>query len=123
MITGTVNSSLEATVALFLQDANGQTQPIDVTLDTGFNGFLTLPSARIASLGARWLCREQATLADGSFEWFDVYEVTIIWDGQLRTIEVESADATPLLGMALLHKNEVRIEVVAGGTVSLTPLP
>lgn len=123
MITGIVNVALEATLALPIQDANGQTRSVEVVLDTGFNGFLTLPPAQIAVLRATWLYRGRGVLADGSVHAFDVYAVTIIWDGQRRKVEVESVDATPLVGMALLHKHELRIEVVAGGGVLLTPLP
>ena len=95
MITGVVNATIEATLALLVQDANGQSQPVDVMIDTGYNGFLTLPPARLASLGAIWISRDQATLADGSVQWFDVYTVTVIWDGQPRRVEVESIDAAP----------------------------
>ena len=123
MITGIVNSALEATLTLLVRDANRLTQPIDVVIDTGFNGFLTLPPAQIASLGATWLYRGQGVLADGSVQSFDVYMATVMWDSQPRTVEVESVDATPLIGMALLHKQELRIEIVRGGAVLLIPLP
>jgi len=123
MITGIVNSALEATITLRGQDLTGQTQPIDAVIDTGFNGFLTLPPARLASLGATWLYRGQAVLADGSVQTFDVYTVMVIWDGQPRRVEVDSVDAAPLAGMALLHKHDLRIEIVPGGIVLITPRP
>jgi clan AA aspartic protease len=92
-------------------------------IDTGFNGFLTLPPARLASLGATWLYRGQAVLADGSVQVFDVYTVTVIWDSQPRRVEAESVDAAPLAGMALLQKHDLKIEIVPGGTVLITPRP
>jgi predicted aspartyl protease len=66
MITGKVNSALEAKFTLLLRDANEITQPIDVVIDTGFNGFLSLKPAQLALLGATWLYRGQGILADGS---------------------------------------------------------
>jgi len=123
MIAGIVNSALEATITLLVQDATGQNQPIDVLIDTGFDGFLTLPPARLASLGAAWLYRGQGMLADGSVHWFDVYKVTVIWDGQSRNVEVEAVDAAPLLGMAMLQKHDLRMEIIPGGTVLITPRP
>lgn len=81
MITGIVNSDLEATLTLLMQDVNGQTQPIDVVIDTGFNGFLLLRPVQLALLGATWLYRGQGVLADGSVQVFDVYKATVLWDG------------------------------------------
>jgi clan AA aspartic protease len=96
---------------------------VEAVIDTGFNGFLTLPPALIATLGLPWLCRQQGQLADGSFHVFDVYVATVDWDGQQRSVEVESADADPLLGMALMEDFELRIEVRSGGAVTFTAIP
>lgn len=123
MITGRVNSALEASMVLTVQDLSGQTQPMDTVIDTGFNGFLTLPPARLASVGAAWLYRGQGILADGSLQVFDVYVVTVIWDGLPLQIEVESADAAPLVGMALLQNHDLRIEIVPGGNVVISARP
>jgi clan AA aspartic protease len=123
MISGTVTANLEAVVPLIVLGASGQQQPLDPVLDTGFTGYLTLPTALIASLGLVWLGRGQAVLADGSVGLFDVYRATVLWDGQPRTVEVDAVDGVPLLGMALLQRHEVRIEVVVGGGVSIVALP
>lgn len=123
MITGVVNPALEAILPLLVQDAGGRTQPVEVVIDTGFNGFLTLPPALIASLRLSWLCRQQGLLADGSVQVFDVFTATVIWDGQPRTVEVESVDAAPLIGMALLHNHDLRIQILRGGAVTIAALP
>ena len=62
-------------------------------------------------------------MADGSFQPFDVYGATVIWEDQPRLIAVETVDAQPLLGMALLAGSEVKMQVIAGGTVSIEALP
>ncbi len=123
MITGAVNTALEAIIPLLLQDVNGLTHQIEAVIDTGFSGFLTLPPARIAALGLPWLCRQQGVLADGSVQVFDVYSATVIWDGRPRTVEVESIDATPLIGMALLHRHDLTMRVESGGVVTITAVP
>ncbi|HVS34405.1 MAG TPA: clan AA aspartic protease [Gemmataceae bacterium] len=123
MMTGIVNADLEPLLRLTIRDAGGQPHDVEVVIDTGFNGFLTLPPALIAALGLPWLCRQQGQLADGSVLPFDVYVATVDWDGQPRSVEVEAADAQPLLGMALLQGSELRIEVVPGGPVTITRLP
>ena len=123
MMTGVVNADLEPLLRLTIRDAGGQPHDVEVVIDTGFNGFLTLPPALIAALGLPWLCRQQGQLADGSVLPFDVYVATVDWDGRPRSVEVEAADAQPLLGMALLQGSELRIEVVPGGPVTITGLP
>lgn len=122
MMTGIVNADLEALLRVTVRDAAGQPHDVEVVVDTGFNGFLTLPPSLIAALGLRWLCRQQGQLADGSFQAFDVYVANGDWDDQSRNLEVEAADAQPLLGMSLLQGSELRIQVVRGGSVVVAPL-
>ena len=123
MMTGTVNADLEPLLRLTVLDGGGQPHGLEAVVDTGFNGFLTLPRAVIAALGLPWLCRQQGQLADGSVLVFDVYVATVDWDGQLRSVEVEAAGAQPLLGMALLQGSELRIEARPGGSVTIAGLP
>jgi clan AA aspartic protease len=123
MITGVVNANREATIRLVVIGPSGQQQEIEAIIDTGFTGFLTLPAVLIAALGLPWLCRQPGILADGSVDVFDVYTATVLWDGQSRTVEVEAADAEPLVGMSLLDHHSLRIDVLAGGVVTITALP
>lgn len=91
-------------------------------IDTGFSGFLTLPPRLVTTLGLAWLCRQPGILADGRVEYFDVYVATVIWDGQPRTVEVEAADTEPLVGMSLLEHHALQIDVLNGGSVTITAL-
>jgi clan AA aspartic protease len=119
MMSGTVNTDLEAVLRLIVRDVNGQPHDVQAVIDTGFNGFLTLPPPLIASLGLSWLCRQEGELADGSIETFDVYVATVEWDGQPCSIEVEAVDAQPLLGMSLMCDSELRVTVTPGGSVTI----
>ena len=123
MITGVVNANREATIRLVVTGPNGQQQDTEAIIDTGFTGFLTLPSPRIAALGLSWLSRPPGILADGSVDVFDVYVAIVMWDGQPRTVEVEAADTEPLVGMSLLDSHALRIDVLRGGVVSISALP
>lgn len=123
MMTGTINSDLEALLQLTVQDANGQPHLVEAVVDTGFNGFLTLPPAFIAAMGLQWLCRQQGQLADGSFLTFDVYVATVDWEGRPRGVEIEAADAQPLLGMSMLQGSELRMQVKPGGLMMIASLP
>ena len=67
-----VNSAYEAVVTLPLRGPEGQSRVIDAVIDTGYNGFLTLPTAVVAELGLAFGGISRATLADGSVVAFDV---------------------------------------------------
>lgn len=54
MIQGVVNSRCEATLPLVVGNIGGRRQVVDTVIDTGFNGFLTLPSIVISSLNLSW---------------------------------------------------------------------
>ena len=117
MIEGRVNAAYEPVVTLALQGQAGQTREIEAVIDTGYNGFLTLPPALVTELGLAYLDRGRAILADGSEVFFDIYDVSILWDGYPWRVEVSVADATPLVGMRLLDGHDLRIEVRDGGRV------
>jgi len=122
MITGVVNANREATIRLVVTGPSGQQLDTEAIIDTGFTGFLTLPPASIAVLGLSWLSRQPGILADGSVDVFDVYVATVTWDGQPRPVEVEAADTEPLVGMSLLDRHSLRIDVLSGGAVTITAL-
>lgn len=119
MITGTVNASLEPSVQLVLQDASGQPLTVDAMIDTGFNGFVTLSPGLIASLGLTRLYQTRCLTADGNIQLFDVYSVNVVWEGQVRKVDVQAVDAHALIGMALLQGSDLRMEVIPGGKVEI----
>lgn len=123
MITGVVNAAREARVRLTVRGPGGQEYEIAAVIDTGFDGALTLPLGRIASLGLPWRWRGRALLADGTESLFDIYEATMAWDGTPRRIAVDAAETGPLLGMTLLYGYELMMHVVEGGRVRIQALP
>jgi len=122
MIIGIVNEYVEAIIRLVVLGSKGHEQEVDVVVDTGFDGSLSLPPAIIAALGLTYRQRGRAILADGSETVFNIYEGIVNWDGQPRRIKVDDADADPLLGMELLYGYELKIEVVEGGSVIINLL-
>jgi clan AA aspartic protease len=123
MIVGIVNARYEFLIRLRVRGATGQEQELEAILDTGFTGSLTLPPAVIATLGLPWVSSEDATLANGAVEQFDIYAATVIWDGVARSILVQAIDATVLLGMELLIGYELRAQVTSGGLVQIEAIP
>ena len=116
MISGWVNAFREAVVRLPVQRARGQEHAIEAVLDTGFNGYLTLPPELIAELGLPFRRNGRAVLGDGSTVTFDIHEAVVIWDGRPRRIPVDAADTDPLLGMGLLYGHFLGVEVFEGGS-------
>ena len=123
MINGRVTVYREAVISLSVKGPEDQYREIDAVIDTGFNGFLTLPASFIQELGLVWRRRGRAMLADGSESLFDIYEATITWDGRPRRIAVDEVNSDPLIGMSLLYGYELTVQVVDGGRVVINPLP
>ncbi|MCY7391244.1 MAG: clan AA aspartic protease [Leptolyngbyaceae cyanobacterium CAN_BIN12] len=122
MIIGNVNASREAIIQLVVFGENQQKQGIRAVIDTGYTGCLTLPSTIIITLGLTWYMQQEGVLGDGSLCTFNVYEASVIWDGQVRSIEINDSEADPLVGMGLLEGYELKIQGVAGGLVTITTL-
>ena len=117
MIEGAVNAHYEAVVRLSLLNSSGQTRDIDAVVDTGYNGFLTLPPALVVELGLTRLGQKSLILANGRRDVFDTYGATVFWDGQSRFVDADEADAAPLLGMSMLDNHDLSIQVRDGGRV------
>ena len=122
MIVGVVNQRLEAVISLRVQGPAAQ-QEVDVVIDTGFSGSLTLPTSIIQSSGLPWRSRGKVILANGAIEPFDIHSATVIWDGSPKQILIDAADTQPLIGMRLLENHDLRIQAVVGGEVIIYALP
>lgn len=103
-------------------NSSGHRQVIDTVIDTGFDGFLSLPSEIIIRLGLPWTISNPATLGDGSETVFDFYTGTVIWDGQYRMSDMAASETEPLLGMAMLYGYRLQVDNVEGGIVKIEVL-
>ena len=121
MISGRVERNelggLEPRLAVSVMDAGGELQQFEVVLDTGFTGWLMLPEVEVARLGLANRGERQGILASGNAEGFAYYRTSVLWHGQLRTIEVFQSIDQPLLGMELLEGNRVSVDAWDGGNV------
>ena len=121
MIQGRVNQSYEAILPIVVKNGVA-TQLVDAVIDTGFSGFLTLPSDMISTLGLSWEGRDVATLGDGTSCTFDVYIGLVIWDGEYREIYINESETVPLIGMQLLRGYDLRIQAIEDGLVTIEAL-
>ena len=122
MIVGVVNSHLEATLRLTVQGPDGQVRRVRVVVDTGFDGYITLPPTIILELGLPWKTRTGAILADGSETEFDTYRGVVIWNRRRCLIDVDEAKATLLVGTALLADFEMQAQFRPRGKVMTSRL-
>ena len=96
MIEGVVNAGHEAVVTLSLQGPEGQAREVEAVIDMGYSGYLTLSPVTAAELELAFVGNGHAFLANDAGVEFDVYDATVLWDGQPRDIE---ADATRRRGI------------------------
>ncbi|PYQ55962.1 MAG: clan AA aspartic protease [Acidobacteria bacterium] len=123
MLTGRINSKLEAVVSLWIGGPEGRSLKTDVIVDTGFSGTLLVPREVIASLGLLPYGMMVGTLADGRERFFPVCTAIISWLGKPRLINVNVVEESePLLGMGMLHGYELAMQVVEGGEVAIRDL-
>ena len=64
----------------------------------------------------------RALLANDAEVTFDVHDVTIMWDGKPRHIKADATGSTPLVGMLLLDRHSLNLEVERGGRVVIQPM-
>src|SRR6266545_6737320 len=106
MIHGSVNAALEATITVHVRGQGDRVEQLIAVIDTGFDGWLTLPPELVAQLHLPRRGRERGVLADGSEAFFHLHDAEVIWDGRARSVFVAVAGGIPLVGMALLEAHE-----------------
>lgn len=123
MIQGIVTEHRTAVIPLTVQGTMGQVDTFPAIVDTGFNGFLTLPLPQIAKLGFPYRGSMRAVLGNGKDADLVVFAGTVLWDGQVQAVMMLAADGTPLVGMGLLEGSRVLLHVTDNGAVSIDRLP
>ncbi len=118
MINGIV-VGLQAQIGIIVCLPDNPNLEIKCVVDTGFEGFVTLPPAAVEKLGLTYITRINANLADNSNVSTNVYLATILWNGKERDVAVLAMGRRPLVGTALLQDYHLRIDFYEGGTVSV----
>ena len=125
MITGQVRfkgQRLYPIVTLRIHGADGVSARVESTIDTGFTEQLTLRLNTIEALGLTREANDELKLANGHDDEFDVYLAEVEWLGQRHTVAVHRAECDPLIGMGLLQGNNLHIQAIHGGDVSIAPI-
>ena len=119
MIQGNVVGLQAQIGVLFCLPDRSQILEIKCVVDTGFEGFLTLPPAAVAQLQLSYLINLNANLADNSSVQTDVHLATILWNGVEKNVAVLAMGCRPLIGTALLQNYHLGIDFRDGGTVMI----
>ena len=122
MITGAVTENREIVIPLDVIGPDQSSVSLEAVVDTGFNGFLTLPIDILNSLKALSAGTRRAELGDGNLVEMDVYLVTAKWQDESHEVLALRADATPLVGMSLLWGSRVKFDAKDGGSVTIDRL-
>jgi clan AA aspartic protease len=122
MIIGKITANREAIIELQVVGSNQKKEKVEAVIDTGFNGYLTLPNDLINYLNLQLAGSRHVTLGDGNVVVLDMYFAKVLWHGQEREVLALQADGGPLVGMSLLYGNRVMLEVVENGTVTIDSL-
>jgi clan AA aspartic protease len=123
MIAGRVTADREALIELQLAGPARQPRQIQAVIDTGYNGYLTLPSHLITAHQFSFAGYRRAALADGSSVILDVYLATVVWHAKQQEVVVVQAEGTPLVGMSLLRGSRMTMDVIDDGDVVIDELP
>ena len=129
-LVSTIDDFLEAVVTLSVQGDGGATEDVDFIIDTGYAGELALPQDVIDRLDLQTAEYEDAEddaaptvmLADGTIRMVKVYFAGVWWHNRLRTVEVDGIGDVSLIGMGLLQDNNLSVDAVPGGLVTITEL-
>ena len=122
MIRGRVSENRQALIGIEIADQQGRFQLLEAVLDTGFTGYLTLPTDFIRQLGLRHVGQRTFELASGDLYEFEAYLAAVSWHGTTRDALVLRSDSTPLLGMTLIWGRQITLEGRTNGEVTVEAL-
>ena len=101
-------------------DTDGTPVPLEMTLDTGFTGFMTLRPRVTLALGLERGEDRMTMLTDGQVISTPTCWATVILHGNPTRIPVLELDARPVIGMSLLWNSDIAIAARENGRVLVT---
>ncbi len=122
MIIGKVTSDLETIIELEIGGSN-QWEKIECIVDTGFSGYLALPSNLIDYLKLPKIDDQEVRLGDGTVVSLAKYIAKVLWHEEERSVSVLCTDGGSIAGMFLLFGSRVILDVIENGNVSIEVLP
>ena len=109
-------------ITIDIMDSEGLPRSVEVVLDTGFTGCLTLPPESIRQLGLLSVGQRTFELANGDLFEFEAHLAAVSWHGRPTNVLVLQSDSVPLLGMTLLWGSQITIDASTDGGVTIEEL-
>ena len=94
----------------------GPYRALEFVVDTGFGGWLALPTDMIQALGLTYRRRRPAAQVIGQV-WLNCYSGHAVWHGEDKELEIIESDGECLLGAALLRGSKLTANFRPGGAV------
>ncbi len=95
---------------------------IEFVVDTGFNGYLTLPVSAVGAMNLPLFSTTTTILADGTHAEIPTHVATINWHERELLVPVLAMGSKPLLGMGLLDRCRLIVEFTEDGSIELEKL-
>ena len=92
---------------------------VEFVLDTGFDGYLILPEFAVSALNLPYAYPLDAHFANGLVEETSVHKLQLVWDGEVREVDVLATGNRPLLGTLLMDGHDLHISFRDGGPITL----
>lgn len=119
MIAGQVDSLNLPLLLLTLRGPYGHAT-VEVMVDTGYTGNLSLPRSLIQRLGLPRVSRAWVHLADGRMTASYLYQVEVEWvSGPVTCVALENQISDCLLGRSLLDNHALSIDFGPAKTVEV----
>lgn len=124
MIGGVVTSGYEPVVRCRVRSPGGSIAfDVELVVDTGITGMLTLPAAMVANLNLPWCSSGTMVLADGFEHPTDYYEVELEWASGWVYLLASTVGPEGMVGMQMLDGCRLTVEGSPGGSVEIVPWP
>jgi clan AA aspartic protease len=95
---------------------------VEFVVDTGFNGYLTLPVEAVGAMNLPLFSTTATILADGTQSLTPTHIATIDWHGEEVLVPVLAMGGKPLLGTSLLNRCRLLVEFTENGSIELEKL-
>ena len=122
MIAGIVQN-LEGVVGVDVTGPGQHIQRIEAVIDTGYNGYLTLPGHYVNGLQLSFAGHRRGRLAVGTVILLEMYQAKVKWHGRQRDVLVSRTDGFPVLGMAMMEGSRLTMDIIDQGDVTIETLP
>lgn len=120
MIVGAIDPNLDARIELEIV-IECERKKVECVLDTGFNGFLSLPMPLVNKLGLKLGAVQSGITADGKSGYFDTVRTTILWLDEEKSFQAQVLDEA-LIGTRLLRGLRMEADWISNGVLRLQRL-